>query len=468
MDRGRNDESEAAILDRARAHALAFLDSLETRRIAPAATPAELRARFAEALPEQSSDPGAVIDALARDAEDGLLGSASGRFFGWVIGGTLPVAIAAEWLTAAWDQNCAAYALSPAEAVVEEVCGAWLKQLLGLPETASFAFVTGCQMAHVTALAAARHALLERHGIDVERTGLAGAPPIRVLLSENRHETLLRAVRLLGMGTDSITPIACEPGGAMRMDALADALREHAQGPLILCLQAGDLNTGSYDAFAPACEMAHAHGAWVHVDGAFGLWAAVSPRLHHLLRGVGQADSWATDGHKWLNLPQDIGFAFVADRAAHHASFGQATAYGVLVEDTRRQINWNPEWSRRARGFPVYAAIRALGRAGITEIVERCCDRATALVEGMAAMPGVEVLARPIINPGLVRFLADDGNHDARTEAVIRRVQESGTAWFGPTTWHGMRAMRISVCNWRTSEEDVRRTLKAIREAMRS
>ncbi len=240
----------------------------------------------------------------------------------------------------------------------------------------------------------------------------------------------------------------------------------HSAEPLIVCLQAGDLNTGAYDAFGPACEMAHAHGAWVHVDGAFGLWAATSDRFRHLLRGVEQADSWATDGHKWLNLPQDVGFAFVADPAAHRAAFGQATAYGVLVEDTRRQINWNPEWSRRGRGFAVYAAIRALGRSGIASMVERCCDHATALIGGMAAMPGVQVLAAPIINQGLVRFLATDGAHDARTDAVIQQIQDGGVAWFGGTTWHGQRAMRVSVCNWRTSAEDVRLTLDAVRAAL--
>ncbi len=407
-----------------------------------------------------------MIDGLAAAVEGGLLGSSAGRFFGWVIGGALPVAIAADWMATAWDQNAASYALSPAEAVVEDVCGEWLKQLLGLPAAASFALVTGCQMAHVTALAAARHHLLRARGIDVERAGLCGAPPVRVLVSEHRHESLVRAVRLLGFGADSMRPVGCAASGAMLMDALAAALAEDQHAPTIVCLQAGELNTGAYDPFAPACDLAHAAGAWVHVDGAFGLWAAVSERRRDLLRGVERADSWATDGHKWLNLPYDCGFAFVADPEPHRAAFAQATSYAVLVDDTRRQMNWNPEWSRRGRGFAAYAAIQALGRSGIAAMVDRCCDLAAAMVDGLASLPGVEVLARPVINQALVRFVSPDGLHDARTDAVIRAIQDTGIAWFGGATWRGQRAMRISVCNWRTDAEDVRMTLDAVRRVL--
>ena len=459
---------EAALLTRARDHATAFLASLPDRPIAATAPLAELRSRLGAALPEHPSDPASVIDALAAGVEGGLLGSSAGRFFGWVIGGALPVAIAADWMAAAWDQNATSHALSPAAAVVEEVCGDWLKQLLGIPASASFAFVTGCQMAHTTALAAARHSLLADRGVDVERAGLSGAPRMRVLMSENRHETLMRSVRLLGLGTDCVRLVASEHSGAMRMDALGAALDEDRAAPTILCLQAGDLNTGAYDPFAPACTLAHAAGAWVHVDGAFGLWAGASGRLRHLLDGADLADSWATDGHKWLNLPYDSGFAFVADPRPHQAAFAQATSYAVLVDNTRRQINWNPEWSRRARGFAAYAAIQALGRSGISDMVERCCDLAAQLTEGLGALPGVEILARPIINQGLVRFLAADGRHDARTEAVIQAIQDSGTAWFGGATWRGQRVMRISVCNWRTDSGDVTRTLDAVRAALRA
>ena len=379
--------------------------------------------------------------------------------------------MAADWLTSAWDQNAASHTLAPAAAVVEEICGAWLRDLLGLPAHASFGLVTGCQMAHATALAAARHRLLAARGIDVERTGLAGTPPIRVLTGQHRHESIIRAVRLIGLGSDAVRLLPCDEAGRLDLVALRAALdddvgRDDVGRPTIVCLQAGDLNTGVYDPFGPACELAHAAGAWVHVDGAFGLWAAASARLRPLLAGVEMADSWATDGHKWLNLPHDSGFVFVADPQAHQASFGQAASYSVLVEGTRRQIDWNPEWSRRSRGFALYAALRALGRAGVAGLVERSCDMATALVDGLAAMPGVEVLARPRINQGLVRFVDADGAHDARTDTVVAAIQASGTAWFGGTTWHGGRAMRVSVCNWRTSEADVATALETVRRAM--
>jgi len=451
-------------LDRARLHAASFLAGLSRRAIAPALDADALRTRFGGPLPAEPSDERRVIDELVDCVDGGLLASSAARFFGWVIGGALPVAIAAEWLTAAWDQNAAAFALSPAAAVAEEVCGAWLKELLGLPAEASYAFVTGCQMAHTTALAAARHQLLADRGIDVETAGLAGGPAFRVLTGEHRHESIIRAVRMLGFGTDAVRLLPCETDGALSNEALAEALNVDTGQPTIVCLQAGDLNTGAFDDFARACALAHARRAWVHVDGAFGLWAATSNRFRHLLRGVEQADSWATDGHKWLNLPFDSGFVFVADPRPHRAAFGQATSYAVLVEGTRRQIDWNPEWSRRARAFAAYATIRTLGRSGIAAMIERCCDVAAALVDGLADMQGVEVLARPRINQGLVRFLGDD----AATDAVIEAARDSGDTWFGGTTWRGRRAMRISVCNWRTTQDDVAPTLDAISRALAS
>jgi glutamate/tyrosine decarboxylase-like PLP-dependent enzyme len=450
------------VLARAQAHAATFLDGLRTRPVGPSIEADALRRRLDKPLPDGPLDPVQVIDELVADAGPGLQGSTGGRFFGWVIGGALPVALAADWLTSTWDQNAANYATAPAAAMVEEICGGWLKALLGLPAGASFAFVTGCQMAHTTALAAARHKLLEDRGIDVERRGLAGTPALRVLMSENRHESILRSVRLLGIGTDAIQTIPCDEHGGIRLDALASALGEGRGHPTILCLQAGDLHTGVFDPFEEACALAHAAGAWVHVDGAFGLWAATSARYRPLLRGVAHADSWATDGHKWLNLPFDNGFVFVADPAAHRAAFAQFTSYALPVEGVRGPINWNPEWSRRGRGFTTYATIRALGRAGIAEIVERCCRLATRLVDEVALLPGVEVLARPIINQGLVRFLDEGGDHDRRTDRVIERIQASGVAWFGGTTWRGRRAMRISVCNWRTTDADVDRAVADI------
>ncbi len=442
-------------------HATAFIDGLGTRDVAARADAESLRAVLGGVLPAAASDPAAVIEAVARGMEPGLLGTSTGRFFGWVIGGALPVGIAADWLASSWDQNAAAFATSPASSVIEEVCGAWLKELLGIPAQASFAFVTGCQMAHATALAAARHRLLADRGVDVEADGLAGAPRLRILTGQTRHESLLRAARLVGIGTRAVEVLPVDEASRLRLDALAAALAASDQ-PTVVCLQAGDMNTGAFDPFVEACVLARAHGAWVHVDGAFGLWAAASPRLRHLLAGAEGAHSWATDGHKWLNVPQDCGYVFIADRAAHHGAFAQVTSFAHAVEDTRRQLEWGPEWSRRTRALPSYAVIRSLGHEGIAAMIEGCCDHARALVEGLAALPGVEVLAWPQINQGLVRF----GDSDERTDAVVAAVQAGGEAWFGSTVWRGKRVMRISVCDWRTAASDVNRAIEAIKKVL--
>ncbi len=454
------------LLDLAAAHAARYLATLPTRPVAATASVAELRRRLAKPLPETGMAAQAVIDELVRDAEDGLMASTSGRFFGWVIGGTLPAALAADWLTSTWDQNAASNLTSPVEAVVEEVCGAWLKDLLALPVSASFAFVTGCQMAHTTALAAARHKLLRDRNWDVEAAGLAGAPRLKILTTESRHESILRSARLLGIGTDAVDQVPADELGRMRMDGLADALRRTGALPTVVWLQAGDLNTGLFDPFEQACAIAHAANAWVHIDGAFGLWAATSARYRPLLKGAELADSWATDGHKWLNLPFDSGFVFVAHPSAHRAAFAQDASYSVPRAELRNQKDFNPEWSRRARGFPAYAAIRSLGRSGIAAMVERCCAHADRLVSGIGRLPDAEIVARPIINQGLVRFLAADGDHDRATDDVIGRIQTKGVAWFGGATWHGRRVMRISVCNWLTTDDDIARTLASVAEAV--
>jgi glutamate/tyrosine decarboxylase-like PLP-dependent enzyme len=347
------------VLNVAATHAVKFLETLQSRPVATTATVAELRRRLGKPLPNVGTAPQQVINELVCDVEGGILGSTSGRFFGWVIGGTLPVAIAADWLTSAWDQNAASNLTAPAEAVVEEVCGDWVKELLGIPKSASFAFVTGCQMAHTTALAAARHKLLRDRGWDVEELGLARAPQLRILTTQNRHESIIRSVRLLGIGADAIEHVPTDTIGRIEVDKLEEALRRPEGHPAIVCLQAGDLNTGSFDPFERVCAIAHAANAWVHVDGAFGLWAATSERYRHLLKGAEQADSWATDGHKWLNLPFDSGLAFVAHPSAHRAAFAQYASYSNPRGDLRNQKDWNPEWSRRGRGFSVYAAIRA-------------------------------------------------------------------------------------------------------------
>lgn len=454
------------LLNTTAAQAARYLEMVGSRPIAATASPEQLRRQLAKPLPDAPTSPEQVIDELVRDVEGGILGSSSGRFFGWVIGGTLPAALAADWLTSTWDQNAASNLTAPAEAIVEEVCGDWVKQLLGIPNSASFAFVTGCQMAHTTAFAAARHKLLWDRGWNVEAKGLASAPALRVLTTENRHESILRAVRLLGIGADAIRHVPADNLGRMDVAALEQVMRISSDVPTIVSLQAGDLNTGVFDPFAEACRVARAHGAWVHIDGAFGLWAATSDKYRHLLDGASQADSWATDGHKWLNLPFDCGMVFVADPSPHRAAFAQDTSYSVPTEAVRNQKDWNPEWSRRGRGFAAYAAVRALGRSGIASIVDRCCAHATRLTDGIGGLAGAEIVARPIINQGLVRFLSADGQHDRQTDAVIGRIQAGGVAWFGGATWRGMRVMRISVCNWLTTESDVDQAISAVRSAM--
>jgi glutamate/tyrosine decarboxylase-like PLP-dependent enzyme len=454
------------VLDVAAAHAARYLEALSSRPIAANASIKELRSRLFRPLPEFAMDPKDVIEELVRDTEGGLMGSSSGRFFGWVIGGTLPTALAADWLTSAWDQNAASNLTAPAEAVVEEVCGDWMKDLLGIPKSASFAFVTGCQMAHTTALAAARHQLLQERGWDVEQSGLSGAPQLKILTTKSRHESILRSARLLGIGTGAVEYIPSDGTGRMQIGGLAKALERLNSEPAVVWLQAGDLNTGNFDPFDEACSVAHAARAWVHIDGAFGLWVATSSKYRHLLAGAEKADSWATDGHKWLNLPFDSGQVFVAHPTAHRAAFAQDASYSVPSQELRNQKDWNPEWSRRGRGFVAYAAVRALGRAGIAEIVERCCAHTQRLVNGIGRLPRAQILAIPIINQGLVRFLAPDGNHDSATDEVIRRIQLDGVAWFGGATWNGMRVMRVSVCNWMTTHDDIERTLASVSKVL--
>ncbi|HXY41086.1 MAG TPA: pyridoxal-dependent decarboxylase [Vicinamibacteria bacterium] len=466
----RNAALDPALLERTMALAVEYLEGLKDAPVGATATLAELRERLQRPLPQTSCEPSAVVERLAADVAGGLAGSAGGRFFGWVIGGSLPAALAADWLTSAWDQNAGMFAVAPAAAVVEEACGRWLLELLGLPASASFALVTGCQMAHVTCLAAARNAVLARHGWDVEQRGLFGAPAIRVVSGDQRHGTIERALRLLGLGRQALVDIPVDEkglGGA----ALEPVLAEAPGVPTIVLLQAGDLNTGAFDPFLEVIPVARRQGAWVHVDGAFGLWAATSPAHRHLTNGVEQADSWATDGHKWLNVPYDCGYAIVADREAHRRAFSHRVAYLDHSDVARDQVDWNPEYSRRARGFATYAAIASLGGEGIGRVVADCCRHARDIVDRTARLPGVEVLCRPTINQGLLRFLdrrpaATDADHDRRTDEVTARIVASGEALFACTTWRGLRAMRVSVSGWATTDEDVERTVRAISAAL--
>ncbi len=439
-----------------------FLESLPERPVFPRVELADLRARLGGPVPDGPIDPQEVVRELAAAGDEGAVAIPGGRYFGFVIGGAVPAALAADWLTSAWDQNAGLYVAGPAAAVVEEVAGAWVAELLGLSAGVSFAFVTGTQMAHATALAAARNHVLNEAGWDVERDGLVGAPRIRVLAGEKVHSTLPRALRLVGLGTGSMVPVAADDQGRMRADALRDALAA-GEGPTIVSAQAGEVNTGAFDPFEEIADAAQAAGAWLHVDGAFGLWAAASPRFAHLTAGAERADSWSTDGHKFLNVPYDSGVVLCARPEAHRRAMSVHADYLVHAEEggPRDQMDWTPEFSRRARGFPVYAAIRSLGRSGVAELVERCCDHATRFAAGIAEIPGVEVLNEVVLNQVLFRFDSDE-----RTQVALAAVQESGVAWMSGSVWQGRQAIRLSVSNWQTTEEDIDRTVAAFASAV--
>lgn len=458
-------------LRRAVQHAEAYLNSLDTRPVGAMASIETLRDRLGVALGDNGVDPERVIDELAAATDGGLLGCAGGRFYAWVIGGALPSALAADWLTSAWDQNAALAACSPAMAVVEEVAGGWLRDIFGLPAGASFAFTTGCQMAHFTALAAARHAVLRRVGWDVEQAGLCGAPRIRVLTSDCRHGTVDSAVRFLGIGHQNQIAVETDADGRIDPRAFEAALRS-SDSPTIVVLDAADLNIAAFDPFHTLIPIARSAGAWVHVDGAFGLFARASRAKRHLLDGVEQADSWATDAHKWLNVPFDCGIVFVRDAAAHRAAMTISASYIAPAGDVRDEIDWNPEWSRRGRGVVVYAALRELGRTGLEDLIDRTCAHASAIVSGIGALDGAEALWPPHLNQGLVRFPdprpnATAADHDARTDRVIAAINATGEAFFSGTTWRGRRAMRVSVVNWRTSDREVQRTIAAVANVLK-
>ncbi len=454
---------DRALLARVAELAADHLEAVGERHAGPLAGHVELRAALGGALPEEGMRAEQVVEALARDAAPGLVASPGPRYFGFVTGGALPAALAADWLTSAWDQNSFSAVSSPAAAVVEEVACGWLLELLGLPGESGVGLTTGAQMANVTGLAAARHALLARAGWDLEEQGLRGAPPLRVLAGEEAHVTVWRALRLLGFGRAAVEVVAVDDQGRMRADALAEALRA-GDAAAIVCAQAGNVNTGAIDPLADIVAAAREHGAWVHVDGAFGLWAAASPALAGLVAGAGDADSWATDGHKWLNVPYDCGVVAVRDRAAHAAAMGMTASYLVRAGDAdRSNSDWVPEASRRGRGFAVYAALRSLGRVGVAELVERCCALARRLAASMEAADDVSVLNDVVLNQVLLRF----GANDALTDEVIGRVQADGTCWVGGTRWRGSAAMRVSVSSWSTTEADIDRSAEAILAAAR-
>ena len=404
-----------------------------------------------------------VIEHLAGAVEPALVATTGSRYFGFVVGGSLDAPTAADVLTTGWDQPAFNAVTSPAAAVVEDVAGTWLKDLLGLPAAATFGFATGGQGANTVALGAARHHVLAEVGWDVEQRGLLGAPPVRVVATAERHGTIDRALRLLGLGTASLEPVATDAQGAIDVPDLEQVLARGPSGPTIVCLQAGNVNSGAFDDFTAAIGAAHAAGAWVHVDGAFGLWAAANPATRPLTAGVQAADSWATDGHKWLNVPYDSGYAFCAHPDAHAAAMSYTAAYltGQGQGGLRAPSDYVLESSRRARGFATWAALRQLGRSGVAELVERCCALARRFADRLDGVGGITVANDVVLNQVLVDF----GNAD-RTDRVVARVQDSGECWMGATTWHGRRLMRISVSSWRTTEADVDRSVAAIRRAV--
>ena len=453
------------LLDRVRDLATEYLASLPERHVGARADAARVAERLRSPLPDTGEDPIAVLERLARDIDPGLVASAGPRYFGFVIGSALPASVGADWLTAAWDQNGALHALSPAAAAAEQVAGEWMKDLLGLPSEASHGLPTGAGLGNAIGMAAARHALLDRAGWDVEARGLYGAPEIEVIIGEDAHATVLTALQYLGLGRERVTSLPTDDQGRARADALEDALAAAAHRPVLVCAQAGNVNSGAFDPVHEMAAMLRRHAnAWLHVDGAFGMWAATVPRLRHLVRGIGEADSWATDAHKWLNIGYDCGFVAVRDVVAHRAAMATHAAY-LMPSDVNRE-NWEyvVDSSRRARGFALYAGLRSLGRGGVCALVDRCCRLAERMAEGVASVPEARILNDVVLNQVLVRF----GDDDARTRQVIERVQASGEAWMGGTTWQGQAAMRISISNWSTTGADVDRTVEAIRAAARA
>jgi glutamate/tyrosine decarboxylase-like PLP-dependent enzyme len=441
---------------------LDYLAGVDERHVGAQADAAAIRDRLPAALPADGMSPVEVIDELALAFDPGIVASAGPRYFGFVVGGALPAAAAADWLTTAWAQNAGLHALSPAAAAAEDVAGRWMLELLDLPSEASVGLPTGAGLGNAVGLAAGRHAVLARAGWDVEADGLYGAPEITVVIGEEAHATLLTALQYLGLGRDRVLRVPADDQGRMRADAAREVVGSVA-GPLIVATQAGNVNTGAFDPIGEIAGAIEGHpNAWVHVDGAFGLWAAVSPRLSHLIQGVERADSWSTDAHKWLNVGYDCGFVAVRDPEAHRASMAMSASY-LMRSDLRENWEYVLDSSRRARGFALYAAIRSLGRSGIRALIERCCDLAARIADRLREEDGVEVLNDVVLNQVLVRF-----GDDERTRHVIAAVQADGTAWMGGTTWQGRAAMRISVSNWSTTEADADRTAEAILACARS
>lgn len=456
--------------------ALAFLDGLPQRPVRASASAEALLRGYSAPLPEQGSDPAEVVRDLAAISDAGLTAMPSGRFFGWVIGGALPAALGADWLVSAWDQNAGMAEPTPAAAAVEQVALRDVIDLLGLPATTSGALVTGAQMANTTCLAAARNRVLRALGWDVEQDGLIGAPPVHVLVGAERHDTIMRSLRMLGLGAGRAQVIACDDQGRMRADALGAQLAQ-LSGAVIVCAAVGNVNSGAIDplpeinaAIAEARTRLGSAALWLHIDGAFGLWAAASPQLRATIAGYERADSWTTDAHKWLNTPYDCGIALCADADAQRRAMTVRAAYlpDQDANAVRSPLDWTPEFSRRARGFPIYAALRQLGRSGVARLVEDSCRHARSFAQGLSAADGVEILNQVVLNQVIVHFCDPSGrDHDAHTRRVVQQVQAEGTCFMSASVWQGRAVMRISVSNWSTDADDVARSIESVLRAHR-
>lgn len=455
-----------ALFQRAAEEAADFRAALSERPVQAPADQAELTERLGVPLPAVPRDPGEVVEQLIGAVQPGLMSTPGPRYFGFVIGGALPAASAADILAVGWDQCAFNGHLAPAATAAEQVAGGWLKDLLGLPASAGVGFVTGAQGANTVGLASARHHLLREAGWDVERRGLAGAPRMRVLAGAERHATIDRSLRLLGLGSDSLEEVAVNEQGAIDTDDLARVLVDGggAAHPTVICLQAGNVNTGAVDDLRAACQIAREHGAWVHVDGAFGLWAAASPTRRHLVDGVDLADSWGCDGHKWLNVPYDSGFAFCSRPDVQTAAMSYTASYLTGSGTVPGAADYTAESSRRARGFAVWAALQELGRQGVADLIDRCCEHARRFADALAAA-GLEVVNDVVLNQVLVGFGGEGAQADERTDAVIAHIQQDGTAWMGGTTWRGRRLMRIAVSNHLTTTEDIDMSVEAVLRA---
>lgn len=460
-----------AVIDAVTKPALSYLESLPERTVFRPTDPSEVRALVGGPLPDEPTTPAQVITDLAHDLEPFITAHSCGRFFGFVIGGLHPAAYGAEILTATWDQNAGLYASAPGVAVVEHVALEWLLDLLDLPSGASVGFVTGGQMANFTCLAAARDAVLRDVNWDAEAKGLQGAPAINVIVKSEKHSTVPRALRYLGLGYSSAIDVASDSEGRIQARELRKTLLD-VQGPTIICVEAGNVNTGSFDPFAEVADAAEDHRGrgnptWVHVDGAVGLWARASDACRDLVEGLERLDSWSTDAHKLLNVAYDSGIAICKDSSAHRAAMSVQASYLIQSDSeiARDQMDWNPEFSRRARGIGIYATLRSLGRSGVTELVDRVRGLAELFARELVTQGQVAIVNDVVFNQVLVRWLAEDGNHDAFNDRVIERVQQEGTAFFSGTTYKGMRLMRISVSDWASDEDDVRRAVEALHRA---